>query len=333
MHTGRAFSLRETIMWSRAHVIRGFLWSTFVCVLYGLGFTALALPWLPTSAVAVAVAFYLGFKNNASYDRTWEARKIWGAIVNASRSWAYGARDLIAAPENEQAEADAVRKLLVVRHTAWLDALRHQLREVQSWEHRGERFDLIRKTNEAPEYGEKLPELLHGRLAETEVEDVLSQINPAAHLIARQSATLAEIRRKGWVDGFSHIHLQGLLDELMTQQGKSERIKKFPFPRQYATVNRIFAHLFCYLVPFGLLGELAGHGPYMFWMTIPFSTLVGWVFLTMDQIGDWSENPFEGLANDVPISAMSRAIERDVLQIIGETELPASRTFSGPLIY
>lgn len=333
MHTGRAYTLRETVTWSRAHLFRGLIWSTLVCVLYGLGFTALALPWLPTSAVAVAVAFYLGFKNNASYDRTWEARKIWGAIVNASRSWAYGVRDLVVAPEGQEAAASALQRELVLRHTAWLDALRHQLREVQTWEHRGPVFDALRHSEEVPEYKEKLPEVLRGRLADDELEDVLGRINPAAHLIARQSAALADLRRKGWVDSFTHIHLQKLLDELMTQQGKSERIKKFPFPRQYATVNRIFAHLFCYLVPMGLLGEFAGQGEYMYWATVPFSTLVGWVFLTTDQIGDWSENPFEGLANDVPISTMARGIERDVLEIIDETELPPPRSFSGSLVY
>lgn len=112
----------------------------------------------------------------------------------------------------------------------------------------------------------------------------------------------------------------------MTQQGKAERIKNFPFPRQYATVNRFFALAFCILVPFGMVAEFAQLGDGLgVWLTIPFSTLVGWVFLTADKIGDWSENPFEGLANDVPITAMSRGIERDIRQMAGETDLPPAR--------
>ena len=58
------------------------------------------------------------------------------------------------------------------------------------------------------------------------------------------------------------------------------------------------------------------------WLTIPFATLVSWVFLTADKIGDWSENPFEGLANDVPIKNMARGIERDIRQMLDETDLP-----------
>ena len=101
-----------------------------------------------------------------------------------------------------------------------------------------------------------------------------------------------------------------------------QRIKKFPFPRQYATVNTFFALLFCVLLPLGLLEEFEALDPIMIWATVPLSALVSWVFLTADQIGEWSENPFEGLYNDVPISTLSRAIERDVREIFGERELP-----------
>ena len=74
-----------------------------------------------------------------------------------------------------------------------------------------------------------------------------------------------------------------------------------------------------------------GHGAV--WLTIPFATAVSWVFLTTDKIGDWSENPFEGLANDVPITAMARGIERDLLQMIGEEELPPERQPAGMILY
>ncbi|MEM6733805.1 MAG: bestrophin family ion channel, partial [Myxococcota bacterium] len=162
-------------------------------------------------------------------------------------------------------------------------------------------------------------------LAPTEADEVLEQINPAAHLIANQSRELKALRERGLIDGFGHLHLQELLQELMIQQGKAERIKNFPFPRQYATVNSFFAGLFTLLLPFGLLKEFASMGPHYVWATIPFATIVSWVFLTTDQIGDWSENPFEGLANDVPISSMSRGIERDIRQIVGLQELPPPR--------
>ena len=119
----------------------------------------------------------------------------------------------------------------------------------------------------------------------------------------------------------------------MTQQGKAERIKNFPFPRQYSTVNSVFVWLFCIMLPLGMVAEFAALGEGLVWLTGPLAAMVSWVFLTADKIGDWSENPFEGLANDVPISAMARGIERDIRQIIGQVDgLPEARTPQGMLL-
>ncbi|MGF1468188.1 MAG: bestrophin family protein [Sandaracinaceae bacterium] len=329
MHIGRRYRLRETLWWSRGAIVQPFLWALAVTALYELaGLHWLAIPWLPTSAIAIAVAFYLGFKNNASYDRLWEARKIWGAIVNASRSWAFSARDLVRAPDGARAadvDVHAVRRELVLRHVAWMDALRHQLRKLKSWEHHGPVFDRYRRGARVAEYEEDLGEVLGGTLDAEERDRVLSMINPAAHLLARQSERLGELRRDGLIDGFGLLVLQNLLIELMAQQGKAERIKNFPFPRQYATVNAFFAWLFAVLVPMGMLEAFGPPGSGRIWLTVPFATIVSWVFLTTDRIGDWSENPFEGLANDVPITSMARGIERDIRQMIGQTDLPPAR--------
>ena len=344
MHIGRRYGLWATLRWSRSNFVGPVLYATAVTAAdvyltsaFGI---SVGMPWLPMSAIAIAVAFYLGFKNSASYDRLWEARKIWGAIVNASRSWAYSARDLVAAvhlPEDTQIEPEEleeVRRQLVLRHVAWLDALRHQLRRVQTWEHQGQQFDNYRARTGVAEISEDLSETLARTLSEDEVEEVLEKINPAAHLIANQSRQLAELRDWGVIDGFGHIELQSVLKELMAQQGKAERIKNFPFPRQYATVNSFFAILFTALVPFGLLNEFAGIGGELDlrWLAIPFTGMISWVFLTMDKIGDWSENPFEGLANDVPITQMARGIERDIRQMIGEQELPPARQPSNEIL-
>ncbi len=314
------------------------LWASLVTVAHELlGWNWLSIPWLPLSAVAVAVAFYLGFKNNASYDRLWEARKIWGAIVNASRSWTFSARDLISTDFEGHAEADDAqlnrhRVELMLRHVAWMDALRYQLRKLQTWEHQGEAFDTLRKETGVPEHLENLRDVLAPNLSTEELDEALAQINPAARLLANQSRHLGQLRSARLLDGFSHMHLQALIVELMTQQGKAERIKNFPFPRQYATVNFFFAVIFCALVPLGMLEAFRDLGGAV-WATIPFATLVSWVYLTTDRIGDWSENPFEGLANDVPISSMARGIERDIRQMLDQTELPPARTPSQNLLF
>jgi len=335
MHVGRRYRLFQTLNWSKRDIIVPLLYAAGAVALYDLaGFRWVALPTLPMSLIGIGVAFYLGFKNNASYDRTWEARKIWGAIVNASRSWAYGARDLVGVGDHELDDDSlaAIRVELVHRHVAWMDALRHQLRKVKSWEHQGASYERMRDAA-VPERQEDLSELLGANLSEGDLEEVLAMINPAAHLLAQQSRRLAELRKGGVIDGFTHLHLQEILQELMTQQGKAERIKNFPFPRQYATVNSIFAVLFALLIPFAMLSEFAQLGQHGEWLTVPFSAAVSWVFLTTDRIGDWSENPFEGLVNDVPITQMARGIERDIRQMVGERDLPPAREPDGQILY
>ncbi len=337
MHVGRRYRFFQTLQWSRHNYQLPLLWSVGVTAAYFFGkLTFLGIPTLPMSLVGIAVAFYLGFKNNASYDRMWEARKIYGAIVNVSRSWGYGVRDLVSnahGAELSDEELNQIRETLVHRHVAWMDALRHQLRKIKSWEHQGALVDRLRSSM-VPEQKEDLVKVLTPNLSAEERDEVLAQINPAAHLVACQSRHLSKLRAQKVIDGFAHLHMQEMLQEIMTQQGKAERIKNFPFPRQYATVNMFFAVIFALLVPFGLLPEFAKLGeaisqPWMVWLTVPFATVVSWVFLTTDKIGDWSENPFEGLANDIPITSMSRGIERDIRQMIGETELPEPRALDG----
>jgi putative membrane protein len=114
------------------------------------------------------------------------------------------------------------------------------------------------------------------------------------------------------------------------QQGRCERIKDFPYPRQYATVNSFFIKLFCLLLPFGLLrefdklndsveGVIKGN---MVWLIIPFSVLISWMYTSLDRVGESTENPFDGSANDVPISQMCRTAEIDLREMLGETDLP-----------
>ncbi len=326
MYTGKRYGALQTLRWSQHRIVGPLLWSLLVVAAHEVvGFVAL--PLVPVSLVGTAVAFYIGFKNNKAYERTWEARKIYGAIVNASRSFAFGARDLVSDVYGGGATPDellTIHRRMVHRHVAWMDALRFQLRRVKSWEHDAPRIQTLREEL-CLEHREEMRAIVAAPLSAEEAEEVLAQINPAAHLLAAQSRELAGLRRRQLLDGFSHVHLQGLVDELMTQQGKAERIKNFPFPRQFSTVNALFAWIFCAMVPSALLTPFEALGPYGIWGMVPFSTAICWVFLTADQIGDWSENPFEGLANDVPITQMSRGIERDVRQMVGETDLPPPR--------
>jgi putative membrane protein len=116
--------------------------------------------------------------------------------------------------------------------------------------------------------------------------------------------------------------MQKVVNELYEHQGKLERIKKFPLPRQYANLSFIFSILFILLLPFGMVGEFAKLGESMVWLTIPIGGIVGWIYVVMELIGDYSENPFTGLGTDIPMLSICRMIEIDLLQMLGETDLP-----------
>lgn len=146
---------------------------------------------------------------------------------------------------------------------------------------------------------------------------VMSQTNKAAQIIALQSAHLKKLLQAGLIEDFRHMELEKILVELYNQQGASERIKNFPYPRQYSSLNLWFIKIFVALIPFGMIQEFAKMGDAFVWMTIPFAALSGWIFTTMERIGESSENPFEGSANDVPITTISRNIEIDLLEMLG----------------
>nr|WP_231458494.1 bestrophin family protein [Pedobacter sp. Leaf132] len=103
--------------------------------LYKLGLQWISIPWLPVSLIGTAVAFYVGFKNNQSYDRVWEARKIWGAIVNSRRSWAVMVNAYVQKDGHSPAEIEAIKTKLIYKHIAWLYTLREQLLVPTQWEH------------------------------------------------------------------------------------------------------------------------------------------------------------------------------------------------------
>lgn len=118
------------------------------------------------------------------------------------------------------------------------------------------------------------------------------------------------------------MELQKLLTELYGEQGRTERIKNSPLPRQYATSSALFILIFTFLLPFGMLKEFENLGQGLIWLMIPFNLVVSWVFSLMEYTGDYSENPFEGLMNDVPIQSIVRNIEIDFKEMMGEKDIP-----------
>ncbi len=335
MYINKNFSLFQILKFSGTHIVWLTVYAIAVTVLIEFfHFEWLHIPWLPLSVIGTAVAFYVGFKNNSAYDRLWEARKIWGAIINSSRMWGANVKAYIGNQFTDQeyssGELHAIHKKMMYRHIAWLYTLRSQLLIPTSWEHISQSKHIARKTEKRREsFGFNLGEntdierQLKEFLPANEVTRLSNYKNTATQIIDQQSQDLKKLRALHLIDDFRHMELQKLLNDFYTHQGKCERIKKFPLPRQYGSMSFVFVGIFIFLLPIGMVSafhDISVYGP---WVSIPFTVLIGWVYLMMELVGDYSENPFEGLGNDIPMLALTRVIEIDLKEMLGEEELPA----------
>lgn len=330
----KTFGLKRILQFTGHHLIWISVWVTSVALIYKYAHLEwLTIPWLPLALIGTAVAFYLGFKNNSAYDRMWEARKIWGAIINSSRSWgiyvkAFVSNQFADAPVAEE-ELYQIKKKLIYRHIGWLYALRSQLLIIAPWEHANQR-GLIGITGRRyrRQFGVGLVDdevtqtELHHFLPKAEYDRLIHFKNTATQIIDQQSQDLAEIREQGLIEDFRHMELQTLLKDFYDHQGRCERIKKFPLPRQYGSMSFTFVGIFIFLLPFGMISEFAQLGEWGIWLSIPFSILVAWIFIVMEIVGDYSENPFQGMANDIPMLSLCRVIEIDLREMLGETDIP-----------
>ena len=327
MITRKTLSLKAVFQFTGQHLIWLVPWMLIVTgSYYFTHWRFLTLPWLPLSLIGAAVAFYLGFKNNQSYDRVWEARKIWGAIVNNSRMLGTMVKHLRA--ENQTAGVDEVRRKIIHRHIAYLYRLRAQLLEPTAWEHvslawifgslnRGRQkrlFDM---------YAEELKALEQQTyLTPEEQAQLAGYSNRATQILDQQTGAVQGLYQNGQINMMQQIELQRVLNSFYEEQGKAERIKRFPLPRQYGSYGFVFVCIFVFLLPFGIVGEFSKLGDGYVWLSVPVGVLIGWIYVVMEMIGDYSENPFEGLPNDVPMLSICRAIEIDLLQMIGEKDVP-----------
>ncbi|MGG7664853.1 bestrophin family protein [Dyadobacter sp. BHUBP1] len=290
-----------------------------------------AIPWLPVSLVGTATAFFVGFKNNQSYDRSWEARKVWGAITNHSRSFSAAVRSFTTcSPDSDNITAARENRIIIYRHIAWLYALKNTMVQRTNWEHTDRASERQRKAFRRSQVPCDVEIAKH--LCEPELASIKDKKNQATQILDLQSQHIRDLRRAGSLDAYQHVALQDLISKLYDEQGKSERIKNTPFPRQYATTSMLFIFIFMTLLPFGLLPQFVDLGEKYMFLLIPFNMIVSWVFMFMEYVGDISENPFEGLLNDTPISTIIRNIEIDLKEMLDETDLPAKfSSYSGTL--
>lgn len=312
-------------------IVLSFAWKTLLfflcysaalCAVSAWSGITLGFSFVPIGLIGTAVAFYVGFKNNSSYERLWEGRRIWGSIVNASRTW--GALTCTYIQSDDTGEG-SVKARLVHRHIAYVNAVRIQLRSKSVWN------DLTTVEHQVVEKqhitaDQSLPDMLRRFLPEGEASYFEQRKNPATQIMRAQANDLEEEFRAGRIKEMFYFHMMNLVQEFYNQQGAAERIKNFPFPRQYAYFSKVFVWLFITALPFGLINEFAKLGDSYIWLAVPSYIVIAWVFHTMEIVGDTSENPFENAINDVPMTSICRTIEIDLREMLKETDIPAPVT-------
>ncbi|WP_221391516.1 bestrophin family protein [Dyadobacter sp. NIV53] len=324
MHAGKSYKLSEFLFWTRRSIYVLIILGIVPVFLYHFaGLKWLNIPWPVVALLGTATAFIVGFKNTQTYNRTEEAQQIWTTILNLSRAWGLVSRDYFDNP--------AKTKDLIYGHLAWLTALRYQMREHRIWESTAKKHNAeYSRFYSIPEKEMPLKKELAKYLSTEDLTYILKTGNKATHIMGLQSRTLKELYRNEQIVLLQFVEMERGIKEFFVQQGKAEQIKDSPYPRQYAIINTLFVRLFCLLLPFGMLkefekldelvdGVMKGQ---MVWLVVPFSIMISWMYTSLEQVGESTENPFEGGANDVPISQMCRNMEIELREFLGETELP-----------
>lgn len=287
------FRVVVRIAWKRVLLLA--IVSTLVSVTYHYyGNKNIAIDNLPASILGVALAFLIGFRVNSAYERWWEGRRLWGAIVNDSRSIARQALTFFSmkhALDSNELEHNDERKQFIYRQIAFTYATKNHLRKL----------DVLTE--------------IQPFLSDGEFLFVKDQQNIPIGILNLHARHLEILLSKGFIEDFRHMQIDVRLSALTDSLGGCERIKNTIFPRQYSFYTSWFIAIYTFLLPFILV---SGSG----WVTVPFTIIIGFIFFALDAIAKGIENPFQNTFNDTPMSSICRTIEINLRQMLGEGHLP-----------
>lgn len=238
---------------------------------------------MPFTLVGIALAIFLGFRNSASYDRYWEARKFWGQGLNECRTLTRQALSLM------DGQVDV--RPFVYGQIAFIHALRGYLRRVPV-----ER-----------ELAALLPAELLARMREAHY--------PPTLILVWLGQWLHEQRRAGHLQAVLAAKMEDALSGLNQVQGGCERIVSSPIPFAYTVILYRTVGVYCLLLPFGLVDTLG-------WMTPLVTAFVSYTFFAQETLLSEIEEPFGNAENDLPLDALSITIERTLREMLGEATLP-----------
>ncbi|MBB5623041.1 putative membrane protein [Pedobacter cryoconitis] len=249
------------------------------------------IPAIIPTVLGTAIAFFIGFNNNQAYDRWWEARKIWGSLVNDSRSWARSIITYISQNETSDQEFKALKDRMVRRHIGFLYALKAKLRDA-------------------------VDENYQQYLDEADLKEINLHSNVHNAILTLQSRDLQQLSKDGLIDGFRFMELNKLLVNFSDHMGRAERIKNTVFPTTYNYFTKVFIWLFVVSLTLVVSHEAGVWAIFIGW-------LVGFVFVSTQINGMSLIDPFENNSSSVPLNQITRTIEINLLEMIGAEKIPA----------
>ncbi len=308
----KVFSPVKVFQYMWQEIMMSLVLSSAIYFLYcEKGVVKASLPFSVAAILGSALAIFIAFRNNSAYGRWWEARTLWGGIVNSSRVFARLVKtfaDSHSHQENYNRErSEAFKKNLIHMQIAWVHAMRLHLRKQTDWQQ------------------------LKPLLLEDDFNALITSQNKPNYLQNLMGKHIYTAMSNGTLGGFDSFQMEGQLLALANYQGGCERIKNTPLLRQYHFFTKLFLLVFMIVLPFSLIADF--YKMDMSWMVIPISVLVSFVFGVMGKVGEVNEDPFEDKITDVPLTAMCNTIERDLRETLGETALPEKLNPENGIIY
>ena len=290
------FDLRKVFWTIRFETFTTLIVATIIFIAHRQNWIDLSLPFSIAGILGSALAIFIAFRNQSSYGRWWEARTIWGGIINNSRIFA---RQIIANVDHAVANGKAnkedamiFKKEMIHRQIAFAHSLRLHLRRQNSTD-----------------------EFRH-LLAENEYQIIIEKQNRPNMLLHQQGIRIKEAIQKEMLGAFDNISMEPNLASFNNWQGACERIKNTPLPMNYQYFTKLFLYVFIFVVPLCLTGDFTKMN--IDYMIIPVSFMISFVFSVMNKVGEINENPFENLIADIPLTALCNTIERDLNEMLGE---------------
>ncbi|NML22589.1 hypothetical protein HHL16_17030 [Pseudoflavitalea sp. G-6-1-2] len=264
-------------------------------------FAPISIPIAVPAILGTVISLLLGFRSNQAYDRWWEARHVWGAIVNDSRTLARQVltyTDVLYPGDQVQ----QFRERMIRRQIAWNYSLGQSLRNLSA------------------------AKGLNAYLSAKEQQFISHYDHVPAALLEMHGRNLREAQEEGWINRYQQVEMDRTLTRLCDSMGKCERIKNTVFPATYSLYIHFSLLLFICLLPFSLI-------EYFGFFEIPVVMAVSACFLLIEKMAIHLQDPFENKPTDTPMTTIARNIEKNLRQMLQDQELPEQQEEAGKKKY